>query len=302
VEQIKKGNVHKIAQVTTPGNQLMKRKPPKPPSSSAEAEQDMIYRLNHTMEARGSAMIGGYMLQAMDQGCDLMFIDHGQRHGLRLMSEQMESLIDTGYSAFVERLIEKNDILDQQFLHFNFVVLLNKRVTAKTGRPSLSNISDKEGKVYIRVFTHMMWAVQHIQYCEIKSSGAQKRENNENEDQLSEEDKEKLFHEQKGQLQKVIAKNKEKRKKKDDAVKKQVEEKKEDKEGDRMYTCTRLTGYQLLKMVQRAPQLTGGLLINNGVSKNLCKVAHNVTVKTEEIMEWDLDTAITSDPVPRQYQ
>jgi hypothetical protein len=163
----------------------MKRKPPpKPPSTSAEAEQDvssllplpplfslfyfdkkqMIYRLNHTMEAKGAEMVGGYMMQAMDQGCTLMFIDHGQRHALRLVSEQvfpfyiplpsalsslsltlskMEALIDMGYSAFVERLIENNDILDQQFLHFKFVVLLNRRSTASSGRPSVSNISDK---------------------------------------------------------------------------------------------------------------------------------------------------------------
>ena len=44
---------------------------------------------------------------------------------------------------FVERLIENNDLLDQQFLHFPFVVLLNRRVTASSGRPALSNISDK---------------------------------------------------------------------------------------------------------------------------------------------------------------
>ena len=41
------------------------------------------------MEAKGAAMVGGHVLQVMDQGCDLMFIDHGQRHSLRLMGEQV---------------------------------------------------------------------------------------------------------------------------------------------------------------------------------------------------------------------
>ena len=76
-----------------------------------------------------------------------------------------------------------------------------------------------------------------------------------------------------------------------------------EKEEEKMFTCTRLTGYQLLKMVQRSPgQITGGLMINYGVSKDLCKVAHNVILKTEEIVEWDLDTALSSDPIYRPYQ
>jgi hypothetical protein len=154
----------------------------------------------------------------------------------------------------------------------------------------------------------MMWAVKHIQYCEmIANPELRKEKENEEEKQLSEEELEREFSEQKGKLQKVISSNKEKKKRKkgeSEVPQKTEEEKKREQEGDgRMYTCTRLTGYQLLKMVQRAPkQITGGIMINNGVSKNLCKLAHNVPVKTEEIVEWDLDTAFISDPVYRPYQ
>ena len=141
------------------------------------------------------------------------------------------------------------------------------------------------------------------------NADGQKRGTNENDDQMSKEEQERAFNEQKEELQKVLAHNKEKqekrKKKRSEGEAPKMEEKKRDKEEQdgKMYSCAKLTGYQLLKMVQRTPeQLTGGLMINNGVSKKLCSLAHNVTVKTEEIVEWDVDTAFSSDPVYRPYQ
>jgi hypothetical protein len=155
-----------------------------------------------------------------------------------------------------------------------------------------------------------MWAVQHIEANRLirwKQAGKEIL------DLEREEVTKQSIQNKKEIVQTIVAKDRKKKGKsrplpfaQDLADRKRLEDAPEVEDGweeeDKLFTATRLTGHQLFEMIQQDPsRWTGGLLINHLVDDNVCDMANNVTITTEEIVAMDLGAALESEPVERPY-
>lgn len=150
----------------------------------------------------------------------------------------------------------------------------------------------------MRVFTHFMWAAQHVQFDKKKREQQLK----ESQKETANVDKKKAnfvteptmeeVEVQKTKLRKILKKDQEKDQK-TESTPEEMEELDEIPEEEKMYTCTRLSGISILQIIQKQPkELNGGIVINYGVNPEMCDVANRVIISTEDIMTMDLDSAL----------
>lgn len=154
-----------------------------------------------------------------------------------------------------------------------------------------------------------MWAVQHIQFDKkLKEKEKEKEKGGKKKAEVIPEPTMEELEVQKGKLRKILKKDQDLKQqaennKKEEKESKEEEEEDEVPEDQKMYTCTRLTGYNLLKLIQKQPkELNGGIVINYGVDPKMCDVANKVIITTEDILEMELDQAMQNEPVERPYQ